>query len=459
MENEYDVIVVGAGVSGLLSAMALSKEGKRVLILERDDFMGGNLRTYTVDGYTVDTGLHAITHVDNGPLRKLMEEYFDVIPRFVPYGDYHVRTKSKLMVFPWTMQAWVNFPALPQKDRMQITSLLGSSVALGLFGKTDMNKSIYDFLKNNDFSEKTWKFIDTMSYFMSGKSMRKTPVWRLLKGARYKEETESEFIGDKLIGKITSFAKLLAYDGSYHQAYPTAGVGAITDCIIQSFARGRVTVKLGETVTSIDGGEHATGVSTAEGSYTADTVVYSGYMRDLPDLTDSIPKSYSEDLRSLEQTHSLTVWLGLEHRMREFDYTGAEIWFEEGKAYWAMPTSNYNDSFAPAGKQLVGFAAIMDGNLRDEEKKLMESIFNAIPRLEDHVDFKHVQVKIPEKAAITVGSTFPSPKSPLKGLYLVGTDTDIRSMGVTRAAFSVVEMLKHIHHGEGHIRRHQKGRR
>ena len=33
-QNEnYDAIVVGAGVSGLLSALALSKEGKRVLVL------------------------------------------------------------------------------------------------------------------------------------------------------------------------------------------------------------------------------------------------------------------------------------------------------------------------------------------------------------------------------------------------------------------------------------------
>jgi len=459
MREHYDAVVVGAGVSGLLSALTLSKGGRRVALIEKNDYVGGNLRTYTVDGWTVDTGLHAITHVDNGPLRGLMEDYFDVAPKFVPYGDYYVRTKSKLVVFPWTMQAWVNFDILPQKDRMQITSILGQSVAFSIFNKADTNKSIYDFLKNNDFTDKTWKFIDTMSYFMSGKSMRKTPVWRLLKGARYSEETESEFIGDKLMGKITSFAKLLSYDGSYHQAYPTGGIGAITDCIVSSFPRGRVDVRCGEEVKSIDGAEHVTGVATDKAEYEADTVVYSGYMRELPSLTRSLPADYASSLDSLEQTESVTVWLGIDRKMKEFDYMGAEIWFEEGKPFWGMSTSNYNESFAPPGKQLIGFTAIMDGHARDEEKRLLESIYTAHPHIEDRVVFKHVQVTTPEKAAITVGSKFPSPKSPIKGLYLVGTDTDIRSMGVTRASYSVVEMLKHQHQPECHGRRLQKARK
>ncbi len=439
---EYDTIVVGAGVSGLLSALALSKEGKNVLVLEKSSEVGGNLRTYSLDGYTVDTGLHAITHVDNGPLTELMDRYFDVIPKFMPYGDYHIRTRDKLVVFPWTVQAWVNFDVLPQKDRILITSILGSSVAFSVFGSVDRGQSVYDYLKANDFSEKTWKFIDTFCYFMSGKSMRKTPVWRLVKGARYMEETQSEFIGDKVIGGIASFAKLLAYDGSYHQAYPRLGAGVVTDCIMKSFPRGRVAVKAGEEVTSIDGDGRVTGVSTGEGSYEADSVVYTGFVKDLPSLTSGLPKDYVRALDTLEQTTSITVWLGLDTRLPEFDYIGAEVWFEEGKSYWAMPVSNYNGSFAPEGHQLVGFTSIVEDGVESEEKALMESIYTAVPGVEGHVDFKHMQVTIPEKAAITVGSRFPSPNAPLGGLYLAGTDTDTRSMGVTRASFSVLEMMK-----------------
>jgi len=368
----------------------------------------------------------------------------------MPYGDYRIRTKDKLVVFPWTVQSWVNFDVLPQKDRILITSILGSSVAVSVFGSLDKNQSVYDYLKTNDFTDTTWKFIDTMCHFMSGKSMKKTPVWRLMKGARYMEENQSDFIGDKVIGGIANFAKLLAYDGSYHQAYPRLGAGAITDCVVSSFPKGRVTVKTAEEVTSIDSDDKVTGVSTSKDSYEADTVIYSGFMKDLPSLTEGLPRQFIDDVNNLEQTTSITVWLGLDEKLPEFDYLGAEVWFEEGKSYWAMSTSNYNDSFAPNGKQLVGFTAISDDEPVEDEKKLMESIYSAVPAVEDHVEFKHTQVMIPEKAAITVGSRFPTQRSPIDGLYLVGTDTDIRSMGVTRAAFSVVEALK-IMRSEGKI--------
>jgi all-trans-retinol 13,14-reductase len=187
-----------------------------------------------------------------------------------------------------------------------------------------------------------------------------------------------------------------------------------------------------------------TGVSTDKDNYSAGSVVYSGFMKDLSSLTGALGKDYVKQLDSLEQTTSITVWLGLDGRYGEYDYRGAEIWFAEGKPYWAMSTSNYNDSFTPPGKQLVGYTSIIEDGREAEEKKLMESIYTSMPGLEDHVEFKHVQVTIPEKAAITVGSKFPDPKSPLDGLYLVGTDTDTRSMGVTRASFSVLEMLKHM---------------
>ncbi|MBD3389210.1 MAG: NAD(P)-binding protein [Candidatus Altiarchaeales archaeon] len=448
---DYEAIVVGAGVSGLLSALALSKEGKNVLVLERDGEVGGNLRTYEVDGWWVDTGLHAITHVDDGPLTKLMDDYFDVIPRFLPYGNYHIRTREKLVVFPWTMQAWVNFDVLPQNDRFQLMSILGASVASSIFGSVDKNQSVYDFLKNNRFSDKTWRFIDTFSYFMSGKNMRKTPVWRLMKGARYIQENESEFIGDKVVGGIANVAKLLAYDGSYHQAYPKLGAGAVTDCIVRSFPKGKVTVKTSEEVKALDCRDgKVVGVETDNDSYASDLTVYSGYMRDLPGLSGEFDEDFRESVGSLEQSTSITVWLGLDEVLPEFDYMGAEVWFEEGKSYWGMSTSRYNQSFAPEGKQLVGFTAIIEGGRESEEKALIESIYTAVPSAEDHVEFRHAQVTIPEKAAITVGSRFPGQKAPLDGLYLVGTDTDIRSMGVTRAAFSVVEMLK-ILKGEGRL--------
>jgi all-trans-retinol 13,14-reductase len=54
----------------------------------------------------------------------------------------------------------------------------------------------------------------------------------------------------------------------------------------------------------------------------------------------------------------------------------------------------------------------------------------------------HYQIIIPEKAAVTINGFIAGQRSPIANLYLAGTDTDNRSMGVTRAAYSVLELLR-----------------
>ena len=56
MTHHYDTIVIGAGHNGLVAAAYLAKQGKKVLVLERRDIVGGSLVTETFgDGFTVDS--------------------------------------------------------------------------------------------------------------------------------------------------------------------------------------------------------------------------------------------------------------------------------------------------------------------------------------------------------------------------------------------------------------------
>ncbi|MBK9924247.1 MAG: NAD(P)/FAD-dependent oxidoreductase [Anaerolineales bacterium] len=58
MQN-YDYIIIGAGHNGLVAAAYLAKKGKKVLVLERRDIVGGQVVTESFgDGFTVDS-LHA----------------------------------------------------------------------------------------------------------------------------------------------------------------------------------------------------------------------------------------------------------------------------------------------------------------------------------------------------------------------------------------------------------------
>lgn len=443
MADRFDAIVVGAGISGLLSALSLSKEGKKVLLIEGSSVLGGNCRTYEVDGFMVDTGCHAITHMDDGPLPRLMGKYFDFMPHLVPYGNYFVRSNDVFQEFPWTAQAWVKFRILSRKDRLHLAQTIVSAVTTSGFRKQALNKSVFEYLSKNRFSDKTWRFIDTFSYFMSGVSMYETPAWRMLKGAKYLEDGESPGVGRRFRGHVNKLIKMLRYKGSYHQAYPRKGIQSITDCVVNSFARGKVTVKTQERVNSIivDGGR-AFGVETGCGSYNGGFVVFSGYAKDLSSLAGKhLPPEYVKNLSRLRQSDSLTVWLGLERKYPKFNYGGSEVIFEGEAPFWAMPTSNLDPSLAPDGKQIVGFSSVVRGHWRNHKKNLMGAIYSTYPGLQKLVVMEHTQHLVPEKAAISVDARFPEPESPIPGLYLVGTDTDTRSMGVTRAAFSVENLL------------------
>jgi phytoene dehydrogenase-like protein len=58
MRREWDAIVIGAGLGGLLSAAILARGGRRVLVLERAAEVGGRLRSFAVDGYVLDAGAY-----------------------------------------------------------------------------------------------------------------------------------------------------------------------------------------------------------------------------------------------------------------------------------------------------------------------------------------------------------------------------------------------------------------
>lgn len=62
----YDVIVVGGGAAGSVAAAVLAKEGKRVLLLERDPVLAGRARYFDVEGYKLQWGPHLLEDPGSG---------------------------------------------------------------------------------------------------------------------------------------------------------------------------------------------------------------------------------------------------------------------------------------------------------------------------------------------------------------------------------------------------------
>lgn len=55
-----DVVVIGAGLAGLTAAKTLADRGREVVVLEREDSVGGRQRSRTVDGFILDRGFQLL---------------------------------------------------------------------------------------------------------------------------------------------------------------------------------------------------------------------------------------------------------------------------------------------------------------------------------------------------------------------------------------------------------------
>jgi oxygen-dependent protoporphyrinogen oxidase len=68
--EDRDVVVVGAGVSGLAAALALAAGGARVTVLEAADRPGGSLRSLQSDGFTFELGPNTV--LERPPVTRLL---------------------------------------------------------------------------------------------------------------------------------------------------------------------------------------------------------------------------------------------------------------------------------------------------------------------------------------------------------------------------------------------------
>lgn len=78
-QQKYDVIIIGAGMSGLAAGIRCAYYDKKVCIIEKHFVYGGLNSFYTKDGYRFDVGLHAVTNFTaqgnrKAPLSKLLRQ-------------------------------------------------------------------------------------------------------------------------------------------------------------------------------------------------------------------------------------------------------------------------------------------------------------------------------------------------------------------------------------------------
>lgn len=170
MSTSCDILIVGAGLGGLLTGAALSAAGERVVVVERLKRPGGRFTATDIDGYQVPTGaFHMAPYGSKGALYEMISSLkldIDIKP-FPLMGSLWLDgriTPVKKLVDLWK--------AFPFYEKLMFSKLV-------LQGKFDKHRSLdlsFDawLLKNNQPTQ-IRELFDAFSQFALGSLSRDLP--------------------------------------------------------------------------------------------------------------------------------------------------------------------------------------------------------------------------------------------------------------------------------------------
>lgn len=157
------IVIIGSGPTGLVSALQLLRSGKKVVVLEKSDNFGGIAGKISKNGYIIDIGPHRFTP-HNYEVKKYVEELMD--------KDILIRNQ-KSSIF-W-QDSWMTYPLslvdiLKNNSPLILVKIMFSYfievVKYGVFRKKIISYRDYtnynfgSFLSDKLFcsiAEKTWK--------------------------------------------------------------------------------------------------------------------------------------------------------------------------------------------------------------------------------------------------------------------------------------------------------------
>lgn len=76
MDDVFDIAIIGAGLSGLMTGALLSKQNKVVCVVEKNPAIGGAIQPFKRNGIMLDTGMNFFGGADKG---QIQHKLFDLI--------------------------------------------------------------------------------------------------------------------------------------------------------------------------------------------------------------------------------------------------------------------------------------------------------------------------------------------------------------------------------------------
>jgi UDP-galactopyranose mutase len=155
---DFDYVIVGAGFFGSICAHELTKRGKRVVVLEKRNHIGGNVYTENRDGINVHVYGPHVFHTSD-------KEVWDWINQFVSFNNYRVQTvamyQGEAYSLPFSMWTFSKLWGIstPEEAKRIIASqndIVGEAKNLEEQAVQLVGREVYEkFIKG--YTEKQWR--------------------------------------------------------------------------------------------------------------------------------------------------------------------------------------------------------------------------------------------------------------------------------------------------------------
>jgi len=473
---DYNVIVIGAGIGGLAVAGLMAKQGRKVLLLEQSDRVGGCCSTFEREGYHFDLGASIIEDVQvmDWCFQRLGTTLAQEVELIPPHLIFSVILKDGTRI---------RYPKSIEESAQEIAKIAPEDVK-GWYAFCKYMKEFNDAAVEGFFIKPANTLGDVVRMFQQTPTMLKyMPLFngsyqgvlkKFFKSEKIRESLSYQCfyagLPPELLPGLYTVIPYSEHEGIY---YSKGGMVAIPSAFHRVGEKLGMTTRFNSLVKKVMiKDRRAIGVILADGSeITADLVISDINAKKLYlDLIgeEHLPSIVRTGVKSYEYSMSTpTIYLGVDYDPPlESHHTLATIPMEEMNKYWwdeyeqghypsqqwgiISCTTRSDPGLAPKGHNIIILTMgpgpyKLDGTTWEAEKKgLMQKIIRYysekyVPGLEEHVrvaefstpaDFEK-RLLSPEGAIYALRQDVPhaicfrpaAKSKSIKGLYLVGAST------------------------------------